>query len=118
MAEIPEANEGGKMYLNKGKLLDEKKPVLSITIIDEAKVVDAEYQGKVTKKVQCTVRTNTGEELTWQMNKATQNWCRTKFGTDSLKWKDQTFEIQMKQVGSMAASIYPKELSLTKVITA
>lgn len=114
MADIPEANTGGK-YLGQKQVRE--LGIKKITIIDEAKVVDTEYQGKITKKVQCTVKADSGEEFIWQMNKNTQNYCREKFGGDSLKWKDQSLEICVKAVGNMSPSIYPIDLSLEKVMT-
>ena len=113
MADIPEANTRGQ-FLGQKTVLDKK--INRITILDEAQIVDSEYQGKVSKRVQCTVKGDNGEEYTWQMNKNTQNWCREKFGPDSKTWINKDIDIQVKTVGNMSPSIYPTELKLERVL--
>jgi len=117
MAVIQRASEGG-MYISQKSV--QQKGIRRIKIVDEFQMVDTDYKGKVTRKaagtVEC-VNLNPVERYRWEMNKATQNWLIDQKGDDTEKWIGFEFDIQVKQVGNMNPSVYPKELSLEKVLS-
>lgn len=115
--EIPLPTGGdGTPFL--GRKIVTEKGIKKVKILDEAVMVDTEYEGKPTgKKPQCKVETDVEDPkvCVWQMNKSTQKWAVEKFGADSRKWIGESFEIKVASAGTTQASVYPKELSLEKV---
>jgi len=81
--------------------------------------MDCDYQGKITSKMCCVVKTNVADPDTakWQMNQATNNWCLANFGEDTKGWIGKDIEINLRQVGNMNPSVYPVLCSLEKVIS-
>ena len=62
----------------------------------------------------CTVETDVIDPKTaiWQMNKATNNHLKSKFGDETKNWIGKEIEIVVKQVGNMNPSVYPVDCSL------
>lgn len=113
---IDKAETGGIPYLNK-KVVQEKGVKL-VTIKTEPDLVETEYEGKKTTKLECICTTNVldPQEVKWQMNATTQNFLIGKFGNDTKKWIGKEIELAIKQSGSAQPGIYPKDCSLEKVI--
>jgi hypothetical protein len=116
MVQIEKAQTGGAAYLNKKAM--QEKGVKTVIIKTEPKLVDVEYEGKVSKKLECICSTNVLDpaEVTWQMNATTQNFLIDKFGNDTALWVGKEIELAIKQAGQAQPGIYPAACSLEKVI--
>lgn len=114
--EITKVETGGVPYLKKATVQD--NGVKLLTVKSEPKLVETEYEGKKSTKLECICTTNVldPQEVKWQMNATTQNFLIDKFGNQTSTWIGKEIEITIKQSGSTAAGIYPKDCSLEKVI--
>jgi len=116
----PKSNTGnaeGLPYI--GKKTYQEKNVKHIKILDEAVMIDTEWEGKSTgQKPQCTVETDVEDpkKCVWQMNKATTKYMIEKHTGDSTKWIGVEFDIKLARTGNQSPSIYPKDLSLEETL--
>lgn len=117
MVQITKAEVGGTPFLNK-KIVQEKG-VKKVKITTEPKMVDTEYEGKKSTRLECVCSTQVDDpkEVTWQMNPTTQNHLIEKFGTETKAWIGKEIEIAVKQAGSASPGVYPKDCSLEKVLS-
>ena len=115
MTKVQKAIVGGIPYLDKKAVLD--KGVKKVKITSEAEMVDTEFEGKKSQKLQCICSTQVLDpaQVTWQMNNTTMNYLIDKFGDDTKTWIGKEVEIAVKQAGSSSPGIYPKDCSLEKV---
>ena len=116
MVQIQKAEVGGTPFLNK-KIVQEKG-VKKVRITSEPKMVDTEYEGKKSTRLECVCSTGLEDpkQVVWQMNPTTQNYLIEKFGTETKNWIGKDIEIQVKQAGSASPGVYPKDCSLEKVL--
>lgn len=116
MVEITKAETGGVPYLKKATVQEQGVKILKIK--SEPKPVDTEYEGKKSIKLECICTTQVldPKEVKWQMNATTQNFLIDKFGKETKDWIGKEVELTIKQSGSAAAGIYPKDCSLEKVL--
>jgi len=114
--EITKVETGGIPFLKKTTVLEQGVKVLKIKT--EPQLVEAEYEGKKSTKLECICSTQVldPKEVKWQMNATTQNFLIDKYGKETKNWIGKEIEIVIKQSGSAAAGIYPKDCSLEKVI--
>lgn len=114
--QIEKATVGGIPYLNKKTVLDKK--VTKVKIASEPILIDTEFEGKKTKRLECICSTNVIEpnQVKWQMNPTTQNYLIEKYGTETSQWINKEIEIAVKQSGSASPGVYPKDCSLEKVL--
>jgi len=117
MVQITKAEVGGTPFLNK-KIVQEKG-VKKVKITTEPKMVDTEYEGKKSTRLECVCSTQVDDpkDVTWQMNPTTQNHLIEKFGTETKNWVGKEIEIAVKQAGSASPGVYPKDCSLEKVLS-
>lgn len=117
MVQVSKVELGGTPYLNKKIVLDKK--VTKIKILTEATLVESEYEGKKSMKLECDCSTEVSDprKVRWQMNPTTQNYLIDKFGADTKTWIGKEIEIAVKQAGSASPGVYPKDCSLEKVIS-
>lgn len=115
--QIEKVQTGGIPYLNKKIVNDNGVKVVTITTIPE--LVDTEYEGKKSRKLQCTCDTEVLDpvQVLWQMNNTTQNFLIDKFGKETDDWVGKKVELAVKQAGSASPAVYPKDCSLEKVIS-
>ena len=115
--QIEKVQTGGMPYLNKKIVNEGGVKVVTITSIPE--LVDTEYEGKKSQKLQCTCDTQVLDptQVLWQMNNTTQNFLIDKFGDETEKWVGKAIELAVKQAGSASPAVYPKDCSLEKVIS-
>ncbi len=95
------------------------KGIKKVKIVSEPDYVKTEYEGKDTgEKMTCTVETDVIDPKTaiWQMNKATNNHLRSKFGQETKDWIGKEIEIAVKQSGSII-SVYPVDCSLERTLS-
>lgn len=116
MVQIQKAEVGGTPFLNK-KIVLEKK-VTKVKIKTEPKMVDTEYEGKKSTRLEavCSTQVSDPKEVVWQMNPTTQNHLIDKFGSETSQWIGKEIEIAVKQAGSASPGVYPKDCSLEKVL--
>lgn len=107
---------GGTPYLNK-KIVLEKK-VTKIIVLNEAVLVDTEFEGKKDKRFECLASTNVLDpsQVRWQMNPTTANYMIDKYGPETKGWIGKEIDIAVKQAGSASPGVYPKDCSLEKVL--
>lgn len=115
MTKVQKATIGGIPYLDKKTVLE--KGVKKVKIETEAELVDTEFEGKKSKKLECICSTQVLDptRVTWQMNNTTMNFLIDKFGDDTKTWIGKEVEIAVKQAGSSSPGVYPKDCSLEKV---
>ena len=115
--QIKKVQTGGIPYLNK-KIVNDNG-VKTVTIASIPELVDTEYEGKKSQKLQCTCDTQVLDptQVLWQMNNTTQNFLIDKFGDETEKWVGKAIELAVKQAGSASPAVYPKDCSLEKVIS-
>ena len=115
MAKVQKATIGGIPYLDKKTVLE--KGVKKVKIETEAELVDTEFEGKKSRKLECICSTQVLDptRVTWQMNNTTMNFLIDKFGDDTKTWIGKEIEIAVKQAGSSSPGVYPKDCSLEKV---
>jgi hypothetical protein len=116
MTIVQKAVVGGVPFLDKKTVLE--KGVKKVKIITEPELVDTEYEGKKSQKLECVCSTQVDDpaKVKWQMNNTTRNYYIDKWGNDTAKWVGKEDEIAVKQAGSASAGIYPKDCSLEKVL--
>ena len=115
--QIEKVQTGGIPYLNKKIVNDGGVKVVTIKTVPE--LVDTEYEGKKSQKLQCTCDTGLLDPVSvlWQMNATTQNFLIDLFGKETEKWVGKEVQLAVKQAGSASAAVYPKDCSLEKVIS-
>ena len=115
MTKVQKATVGGIQFLDKKTVLD--KGVKKVKIISEAELVDTEFEGKKSRKLECICSTSVLDptQVRWQMNNTTMNYLIDKFGDDTKAWIGKDVEIAVKQAGSTSPGVYPKDCSLEKV---
>lgn len=115
MVEITKAETGGTPFLNKKSVLEQG--IKMVKIKTEPELVETEYEGKKSTKLQCVCTTQVldPKEVKWQMNATTQNFLIDKFGKQTKNWIGKEIELAVKQAGSASPGVYPKECSLEKV---
>ena len=94
----------------KAKFILERK-VSELKIITEPEYVDTEWQGKVTKKLQCEVIYNTqtkSDPNLWTMNKTTSISLFDGLGADTKKWMNKPIPVTVSGEGEKAAIIVDK----------
>ena len=116
MTKVQKVTVGGIPFLDKKTVLE--KGVKKIKILSEAELVDTEYEGKKSKKLECICSTQVLDptQVKWQMNATTQNFLIDKWGDDTKSWIGKEIELAVKQAGSASPGIYPKDCSLEKVL--
>lgn len=114
--QIEKVQTGGIPYLNK-KIVNEGG-VKIVTIKSIPELVDTEYEGKKSKKLQCTCDTQVLDPVSvlWQMNATTQNYLIDLYGKETEKWVGKQIELAIKQAGSASPAVYPKGCSLEKIL--
>ena len=115
MTKVQKATVGGIPYLDKKTVLD--KQVKKVKIISEAELVDTEFEGKKSRKLECICSTSVLDptQVRWQMNNTTMNYLIDKFGDDTKSWIGKEVDIAVKQAGATSPGVYPKDCSLEKV---
>lgn len=115
MTKVQKAVVGGIPFLDKKIVLE--KGVKKVKIVSEAELVDTEFEGKKSKKLQCICSTQVLDptQVTWQMNNTTMNFLIDKFGDDTKTWIGKEVDVAVKQAGSTSPGVYPKDCSLEKV---
>ncbi len=116
MVEIQEASVGGIPYLKKSVV--NEQGVKKVKIIEEPVMVEKEFEGKKSLKVEalCSTQVLDPVQVRWTMNATTQNYMIKKYGKDTKNWIGKEIEVAIKQAGSASPGVYPKDCSLEKVI--
>lgn len=104
-------------FLNRKLVQD--KGVKILTIETEPVLVETEYEGKKSTKLECICITKVTEpkKVKWQMNATTQNFLIDTWGNDTSKWVGKEIEIAIKQAGSASPGVYPSACSLEKILS-
>ena len=116
MVEIEKAETGGIPYLKKSVVNDQG--VKKVKIIEEPLLVEKEFEGKKSMKVEavCSTQVLDPAKVKWTMNATTQNYMIEKYGKNTKSWIGKEIEVAIKQAGSASPGVYPKDCSLEKVI--
>ena len=114
--QIEKATMGGIPFLNRKTVLESK--VTKVKITTEPVLVDVEFEGKKSRRLECICSTQVTEpkEVKWQMNPTTQNYLIEKFGTETSRWIGQEIDLAVKQMAGASPGVYPKDCSLEKVL--
>ncbi len=118
MATAKEQSAEGTAYISQKTVRE--KGIKKLKIVSEPDYVETEYQGKPTgPKMTCTVETDVLDPKTakWQMNKATNNYLKKKYGDETRDWMGKEIEVNVRAVGNMNPSVYPVDCSLEKTLT-
>ena len=116
MVEIEKAETGGIPYLKKSVVNDQG--VKKVKIIEEPLLVEKEFEGKKSIKVEaiCSTQVLDPAKVKWTMNATTQNYMIDKYGKNTKNWVGKEIEVAIKQAGSASPGVYPKDCSLERVI--
>lgn len=116
MTKVQKADIGGTPYL--AKKIVQEKGVKIVKIVTEPKLVETEYEGIKSMRLECECATQGADpkRVRWQMNATTQNYLIDKFGDETSAWIGKEVEVAVKQAGSASPGVYPKDCSLEKVL--
>ncbi len=101
----------------KGSFVKEND-IKEFVIVSKPEIVDSEYEGKITKKVQCQVEyKDKGKEdpNVWEMNQTCRNILVDKFGEDETNWMGKKIPVETGLTSNNKRSIMVDSTILAKL---